>query len=314
MIVAALILLFGLVQPVSSDIEQPPAASTPLKAGELNQLLLDTDRAGSRVVAVGERGTIAASADGGTNWIRQDTPASVTLTAVQFVDDNLGWAVGHDELILHSRDGGQTWRRQHDDPDAYGPLLGLHMRDAQAGIAVGAYGRLLSTRDGGRHWQPLSLGADDRHIYDIAWLDNGRSVIVGESGLIALSTDNGKAWRILKSPYAGSLYGLLAWSDRVLIAFGMRGHILRSKDGGETWRSIASPTRSFLFGGNRFPDGTLYLVGANGVLLTSRNGGLDFSLIDTGSTAQYTDVLASRAGRLLLVGEQGPHLLPEPVQ
>ncbi|WVM93430.1 hypothetical protein ULG90_05695 [Halopseudomonas pachastrellae] len=31
------------------------------------------------------------------------------LTAVYFVDDKRGWAVGHDSLILNTTDGGATW-------------------------------------------------------------------------------------------------------------------------------------------------------------------------------------------------------------
>src|SRR5215831_2907122 len=34
------------------------------------------------------------------------------LHAVQFVDDNEGWAVGDDGVVWHSIDGGQNWDRQ----------------------------------------------------------------------------------------------------------------------------------------------------------------------------------------------------------
>ena len=36
------------------------------------------------------------------------------LTGVHFPTPDLGWAVGHDGLILHSADGGQTWQKQLD--------------------------------------------------------------------------------------------------------------------------------------------------------------------------------------------------------
>lgn len=312
LITTALILLTGVALSGSAEAGHSPTTPAAITLRQLDRLLLDADMAGSRVVAVGERGSIVSSLDGGEHWTEIETPTSVTLTAVQFVNADLGWAVGHDSTILHSQDGGIHWQRQFVNPAAHAPLLDLHMRSPLKGLAVGAYGQLLRTDDSGRHWQPLSLGTDDRHIYGITWLNDERIVIVGESGLIAVSTSEGAQWRFVKSPYAGSLYGLLTWSDRVLIAYGMRGHILRSADAGETWQLVASPTQSFLFGGRLTRHGTIFLVGANGVLAASRNGGLDFSLIGTDTTNQLTGILPGRDNQLLLVGEQGPQLLSEP--
>ncbi len=36
------------------------------------------------------------------------------LTAVYFINQQRGWAVGHDGLILVSDDGGENWRIQRD--------------------------------------------------------------------------------------------------------------------------------------------------------------------------------------------------------
>ena len=65
------------------------------------------------------------------------------LTAVFFVDAQYGWAVGHDETILNTVDGGETWTRSHFAPEAQQPLLDLWFANRVSGIAVGAYGALL---------------------------------------------------------------------------------------------------------------------------------------------------------------------------
>ncbi len=90
---------------------RPPALITPLAS---HVVLLGIARAGSRHVAVGERGIIVLSDDDGRSWRQAVVPVSVTLTAVTFPTAAQGWAVGHSGAILHSDDGGTHWTKQLD--------------------------------------------------------------------------------------------------------------------------------------------------------------------------------------------------------
>ena len=89
----------------------PTAADEAVKSKLANEaLLLGVTRAGKRLVAVGEYGDILLSDDEGQSWHQaKKVPTTVTLTAVDFVDDKTGWAVGHDTVILKTEDGGETW-------------------------------------------------------------------------------------------------------------------------------------------------------------------------------------------------------------
>ena len=89
--------------------------------GASRSMLLDIAVAGERLVAVGERGHILTSQDQGQNWTQAEVPTSVMLTRVFFVDDKLGWAVGHDGNVLHSQDGGLIWALQRDGLAERGP-------------------------------------------------------------------------------------------------------------------------------------------------------------------------------------------------
>ena len=71
-------------------------------------------RAGDRLVAVGQRGHVVVSSDGGATWKQAQVPVSSDLVAVYFVDAKQGWAVGHDGVILHTADGGEYWELQLD--------------------------------------------------------------------------------------------------------------------------------------------------------------------------------------------------------
>ena len=103
-------------------------------------LLLDASRLGNRIVAVGDHGYIVLSDDGGKSWRRAKAPAAPLLTAVDFADDKLGLAVGHDTTILQTGDGGETWTQRLSDPKAQGPLLDVAFVTKDQAIAVGSYG------------------------------------------------------------------------------------------------------------------------------------------------------------------------------
>jgi len=52
------------------------------------------------------------SADGGQSWRWVETGHRPPLTSLYFVDEHHGWACGELGAILHTNDGGSTWRRQ----------------------------------------------------------------------------------------------------------------------------------------------------------------------------------------------------------
>jgi photosystem II stability/assembly factor-like uncharacterized protein len=111
--------------------------------------------------------TLALSALASPVGRAEDLPrfADAPLRAVQFVDDNEGWAVGDDGVILHTIDGGQTWERQPTGVRA--SLRSLHFLDPFTGFVVGreslpfghtSAGVILFTNDGGVKWQRASVG------------------------------------------------------------------------------------------------------------------------------------------------------------
>ena len=95
------------------------------------------------MVVVGERGIVLLSDDRGATWKQAKVPTRALLTAVYFHDARLGWVVGHDETILRSEDGGETWTRTHAAPDREQPLLDVWFKDTDTGFAFGAYGTIL---------------------------------------------------------------------------------------------------------------------------------------------------------------------------
>ena len=48
--------------------------------------------------------------DGGATWRRIPLLAGTTLRRIVFADRNRGWALGHDNRVLRTEDGGETWQ------------------------------------------------------------------------------------------------------------------------------------------------------------------------------------------------------------
>ena len=116
-----------------------------LRATTMQRLtLLDAERVGARIVAVGDRGYIVLSDDRGATWRRAKAPAEPMLTAVSFLDAQRGLAVGHDSVILLTRDGGETWTQQFSAPGEQRPLLDVIFAKKDLAIAVGAASIVLS--------------------------------------------------------------------------------------------------------------------------------------------------------------------------
>ncbi len=277
-------------------------------------LLLDGASAGSRLVALGERGHALVSDDGGASWKQARVPVRALLTAVHMHDARIGWAVGHDAVILRTEDGGMSWRLVHYAPKEERPLLDVWFRDEQVGFAVGAYGYFLATLDGGRTWKPRTIGEDDFHLNALVPAGTGRLFIAGESGVIYRSDDGGSTWRKLSSPYAGSWFGALALDADRLLLLGLRGSMFRSEDGGESWTQVRTGTKATLTGAVRVKPGLLLVTGLEGTMLVSRDGGRSVS-IDAGfkplaSRQGISTALTLPGGGLVLLGEFGAKRLP----
>jgi photosystem II stability/assembly factor-like uncharacterized protein len=267
-------------------------------------LLTDAVRVGQSVVSVGDRGVILLGGADGRSWRAARSPGGPLLTAVRFLDDRRGWAVGHDSVIVATADGGENWSQQFSAPKEQRPLLDVLFLDAPRGFAVGAYGAYYETADGGATWKPRAVLQEDRHLNAIVSVGGSRLLAFGEAGTILRSDDAGGSWALVASPYQGSLFGAVVVSDAVVIAYGLRGRILRSTDAGKTWAMVDNASTATLMGGALLPDGAVALAGAAGTVLMSRDAGRSFFPVASGTSRALSKALPSPGG-LLLFGEAG---------
>ena len=278
-----------------------PSEKAPLAS---KSLLLDiTTIAQSKLVVVGQHGHILMSTDG-LNWQQSSVPIQTTLTDVFFYDENLGWAVGHDATILHSKDGGLTWEIQLYKPTLEKPLLNIVFKTPLEGIAIGAYGLLFRTVDGGDTWQSefhseFLLPDDVEYLAELkqedeeAYLDEASSILphfnrlmldgrtlymVGEIGLIAKSNDFGRKWQVFDEIYQGSFFDISRTMKGNLLVAGLRGHVFRSLKNGTPWQQRETNSMALINDIVLTNDDRIFLLGNNGTLLESNDDGQNYRL------------------------------------
>lgn len=302
-------------------------------------VLLAGALAGERVVAVGERGVVALSDDGARRWRQaRSVPVSVTLTAVRFADAAHGWAVGHGGVILATRDGGEHWLLQtdgarlaeaaaraaaalaadprgpalakeaellvKDGPDK--PLLDLHVVDARRVMVSGAYGLLFETFDAGARWTAALDRLDNpkgQHLYAIA-VRGSTWLLAGEQGLLLRSTDDGRRFARIASPYNGTWLAACATRDGEWVLAGLRGHAWRSTDDGQRWTRLEGAPPAGLVSASALPDGGVLLANQAGQLLVSRAGS-PLATVPGPALPPLSQALALPAGARLALGLGG---------
>jgi len=298
-----LIIFFSctLVAHSNAGDEQPSSVLAPLAE---KSLLLDiANLQQNKLVAVGERGHILLSIDG-VNWQQVITPTQATLTSVFFIDNMVGWAVGHDSTILKTTNGGNNWTFQYSNPSLDKPLLDVVFKDVFHGVAVGAYGQFLRTIDGGKTWlsefhEEFLLEDDIAFLEELkiedeeAYFDERESILphfnriisdgrttylVGEMGLIAKSNDLGLTWIKFDEIYRGSFFDLSRTHQGNLLVVGLRGHVFRSLKNGTLWLTRKTETTALLNSIILSDEGRIFILGNNGVILESKDDGNTFTL------------------------------------
>lgn len=308
-----------------------------------HSLLLAITNAGpQRLVAAGERGRMLVSTDQGVSWKQSAVPASTDLVAISFPTDQQGWAVGHGGVILHSVDGGRTWRRQLDgrqiaalslayyekrmpsaDPGllraldeakryaeegATRPLLDVWFQSPQVGYVLGTFNTILKTVDGGRTWTPWSDHVDNRRSLHLhAMREFGGDVYVaGEQGLLLRLDRQQERFVRLDSGYEGSFFGL-AGNDRFVVAYGLRGSAYRSTDHGQSWTRLPTHIGASITAGTVLADGRLVLGTANGNLVISSDGGDTFIQANNAGNLPVFGMAPQDTG-VVVVGPTGVHV------
>ena len=187
-------------------------------------------------------------------WLRQDSPALVSLFSVKAVSAATGWAAGGDgqatqPVVIRTADSGKTWQEVTGnlaDCDVY--CIDA-VDDMQAWVGTAA-GELFSTANGGTTWTRQSYPAPvSPFMNGVKFINRLTGYAMGDppagsSRFVVLkTTDGGTTWAHTPSEPVG-IAGEAGWNNSFWWTDAQHGWIgtnsskvWRTTDGGATWSS-----------------------------------------------------------------------------
>jgi photosystem II stability/assembly factor-like uncharacterized protein len=241
--------------------------------------------------AVGGKGALLSTSDGGERWELRKRPTEDAMHDVFFTDARTGWIVCERSIfapmakeesvsyLLKTTDGGETWARvdvtSGEDVDV--KLAGLRFADAAHGWVYGEEGALYATTDGGETWARQRVPT--RHLLLGASFVDARTGWLSGGGLTLLTTtDGGASWR------AGTVYAPADSSTSEAPA--------RSRKGVEASAARPQvPTTSQRLNAVSFADAfTGWAVGAGGAIFSTSDGGRSWRPQASGVESDLSDV------------------------
>lgn len=249
--------------------------------------------------AVGDRGTIWHTSDGGEHWRLQKSGVDCRLTSVHFQDARVGWAAGGSTqpythvssgVMLHTRDGGEHWTA---DRKLLLPAVDrMGFFDAQRGWAIGRESSMFTssvfaTEDGGRSWMSLpTAGPASWQTGEL--VDPLTGALAGRNG--ALGLVRRKAIEPARdSDFSLRSYRQLKFVDaRHAWLVGDGGLVMQTSDQGQSWQTPPGElpgrqARLFDFHAVDAIGTSCWIAGTPGTrIIHSRNGGQTWTMQSTG--------------------------------
>lgn len=161
-----------------------------------------------------------------------------TLNDVQFVTDQVVYAVGNVGTVIKSTDGGETW-----SDVSFGEtrnFLSLHFFDENVGFVGGTFNTgtggssemLAKTTNGGETWEIFSSHFDD--FNDMEFLDDQTGWVASVDGKVLYTEDGGENWSS-RSAGTEDLLDIHIQNENTFWVAGEYGSLYRSDNSGENW-------------------------------------------------------------------------------
>lgn len=250
----------------------------------------------NRGFAVGSRGTLLTTLDGGQTWQQKYRPTEDVIRDVYFLDESRGWIVCERNVydlktvdeprtyLMNTTDGGQRWTRvQIKGADVDARIVRAVFSSGGRAWAFGEGGAIYSTRDFGANWTRLTVPT--RHLLlGGTFIDDNRGWLVGAGATILQTSDGGDSWHLSRLAGAeGTRFSATSFADnRLGWAVGSHGTIYRTINGGRTWSPQNSGVTADLLDVKFLDAMEGWAVGTDGTVIYTNNGGLEWSQQRTG--------------------------------
>lgn len=336
--------------PTATPSPAPIATSTPFASGQWrwenplpsgDTLYAVAPLSSSIIVAVGGRGAILHSTDGGATWSRRASGTEFALRTISSGGPGDLWVAGLGNALLRSSDGGRSWSRLSSQAtfrriSAVSPLVAwavawdsVPWRSVDGGVTwlnrvgssrvvggdvivgrseneayvLGAAGRIDVTTDGGTTWSELRR-ASGPYLLDLSIVSSDVMWGAGMQGSVARTTSSARRWTTVTSPTTADLSSILGVSATDAWVSSASGEVFRTTDGGSTWtRQLLGPGESFL--SLRGTPTNLWAVGGGEAIYRSADGATWSKVHPFGASGWLNGIAALTDTNVVAVGRGG---------
>ena len=230
---------------------------------------------GDLAFAVGQKGALARTTDGGQTWTPGAVSTSLDVVDASFASASTGYALDGGGTLFRTENSGASWRilatgssasravqaltantvvlagrglrrsaNGGETFDPVGPRGAAVERLDRAGSALVAYGRktMLMSVNGGRRWRKVRRPSKKRAIGAVDFVSSRAGFLLDDTGRVFVTRNRGKRWSELLGVGSSNVDGL-AFADSKhgwLVLDGYRGDrggwVLRTDDGGKSFR------------------------------------------------------------------------------
>ena len=198
------------------------------------------------VYAVGSKGLIMKSSDGGVSWVKNSfngtpvTGLNVDLYAVSFSGFQHGWAVGVNGFIARTSNFGKTWTLQKNGAQNWVSqnILSVEAVSSTNAFILTANGGLWKTTNGGSSWSQVNYApiVIPKSSSAIQFVDANNGYIVGEqsgsTGVVLKTNNGGVDWYSQKMEGTQVVYAIDMADANDGWIVGKAGQIHRTANGG----------------------------------------------------------------------------------
>ncbi|MBD1581404.1 WD40/YVTN/BNR-like repeat-containing protein [Pseudoalteromonas sp. S16_S37] len=236
--------------------------------------------------ACGHDSSILFSSDKGRTWqLQQYLPEQQKpCLDIEFVDENVGFAIGAYGMFYETENGGKTWQKRFID-DFVHPDDKDYLRDLKED-------------------DPRAYEEETKFIlphFNRILVQKGHLYLVGEMGLVAHSENMGKSWERLEEFYPGSFFAIAPYAEDQIIVAGLRGNAFIASIDTLEFQKITTPVKATVNSLVSYKD-TSYMLANSGFLFGYSKGQVTSSQLSSGhailSAVTFKD-------KLILATEKG---------
>jgi len=180
--------------------------------------------------AVGGKGFITATTDGGGTWTARTSNTSKSLYGVFVASGTKAWVVGDAGTIITTSNTFNSWTPQSSPTNV--ALRSVSFSDTLNGYILGDSGTVLKTTNGGTTWNLAQSPASTLNA--MKFISANEGWVVGDGGKIFSTISGGAKWESQTSGITANLLGVDFLDDRYGVSIGNGGIVLTTNNGGGT--------------------------------------------------------------------------------